>query len=162
MRHLGGGDHGTGIRCGECQRTDRPASLGPIFAASQWGALIGAFLFGPCADRWGRRRFLFTTCLLFSLLTLATAWAMGGGSGLIALAALAYPTFMRSTGIGWGLGWSRLGSAIGPLLAGMMVSASWSPARVFLALGLIGVANALVVALMGVVARSRRMAAAPA
>lgn len=86
----------------------------------------------------------------------------GGGCGLIALAALAYPTFMRSTGIGWGLGWSRLGSAIGPLLAGVMVSASWSPARVFLALGLIGVANALVVAVMGVVARSRRMAAAPA
>jgi hypothetical protein len=44
----------------------------------------------------------------------------------------------------------------------MMVSASWSPARVFLALGLIGVTNALVVAVMGVVARSRRMAAAPA
>lgn len=60
-----------------------PGSLGPIFAASQWGALIGAFLFGPCADRWGRRRFLFTTCALFSLLTLATAWATSFESLLV-------------------------------------------------------------------------------
>ncbi|HXQ51757.1 MAG TPA: MFS transporter [Stellaceae bacterium] len=52
-----------------------PALLGPIFSSAQWGSLIGSLIFGPCADRWGRRRFLVACTLLFSLATLATPFA---------------------------------------------------------------------------------------
>jgi AAHS family 4-hydroxybenzoate transporter-like MFS transporter len=52
-----------------------PGALGPILSASPWGALFGAFLFGVCADRWGRRPILIGCGVLFSCATLATAWS---------------------------------------------------------------------------------------
>jgi AAHS family 4-hydroxybenzoate transporter-like MFS transporter len=50
-------------------------SLGPIFAASHWGAVIGGLVFGACADRWGRRNLLIAMSLLFSSMTIATVWS---------------------------------------------------------------------------------------
>src|SRR5476649_1558274 len=44
-----------------------PGALGPIFAASQWGFMLGALAFGPCADRWGRKQFLLASSILFAL-----------------------------------------------------------------------------------------------
>ena len=86
----------------------------------------------------------------------------GGGSGLIALSAILYPTFMRSTGIGWGLGWCRVGSSIGPLLIGALFGAGWSADRIFLVLGLIALLDAAVVLCLGANARHRRALAAAA
>ena len=67
----------------------------------------------------------------------------GGQAGLNALAASYYPTAVRSTGVGWALGIGRVGSIVGPMLAGILVSLDWTPAQIFLA----GTIPALIAAL---------------
>ena len=57
-------------------------------------------------------------------------------SGLIALAAIYYPTAIRSTGVGWAMGMGRVGSFAGPLAVGLLVAAELSTVGVFVALGL--------------------------
>ena len=58
---------------------------------------------------------------------------IGGQPGLNALAATYYPTYMRSTGIGWGLGIGRVGAIIGPYVGGRLVALEWGADRMFLA-----------------------------
>jgi MFS transporter, AAHS family, 4-hydroxybenzoate transporter len=55
----------------------------------------------------------------------------GGQKSVIALAAVYYPIKLRSTGVGWALGIGRLGGIAGPLIAGMLYSAHWTPAEIF-------------------------------
>ncbi|SAL68607.1 major facilitator transporter [Caballeronia udeis] len=55
----------------------------------------------------------------------------GGQKSVIALAAVYYPVDLRSTGVGWALGIGRLGGIAGPLVAGMLYSAHWTPAEIF-------------------------------
>ena len=57
---------------------------------------------------------------------------IGAQAGLNALAANFYPTSIRSTGVGWALGIGRIGSIIGPILAGMLLSIAWQPWQVLL------------------------------
>jgi MFS transporter, AAHS family, 4-hydroxybenzoate transporter len=57
----------------------------------------------------------------------------GAQAGLNALSASFYPTTIRSTGVGWALGIGRIGSIIGPLVAGMMLRMGWTPPQIFLA-----------------------------
>jgi len=59
-----------------------------------------------------------------------------GSSGLIALAAIYYPTAIRSTGVGWAMGMGRVGSFAGPLAVGSLVATGLSTVGVFVALGL--------------------------
>lgn len=47
----------------------------------------------------------------------------GGFTGLYGAAAKAYPTAIRSTGIGWGIGLGRLGAVVGPAAAGYLIVA---------------------------------------
>jgi hypothetical protein len=46
----------------------------------------------------------------------------GGFTGLYGVAAKAYPTNIRSTGIGWSIGLGRLGAVIGPGVAGYLIA----------------------------------------
>jgi AAHS family 4-hydroxybenzoate transporter-like MFS transporter len=57
----------------------------------------------------------------------------GAQAGLNALAAMYYPTAIRSTGVGWALGIGRIGSIVGPLLGGVMLSLQWTPQQIFMA-----------------------------
>ena len=50
---------------------------------------------------------------------------LGGQLGANAMAALVYPTSSRATGIGWALGVGRIGSIVGPLLGGLLLSLHW-------------------------------------
>ncbi len=50
------------------------ASLGPIFSAALFGAMVGALTFGPLGDRFGRKRMLVAAAVLFGIFTLATAF----------------------------------------------------------------------------------------
>ena len=59
-----------------------------------------------------------------------------GSSGLIALAAIYYPTAIRSTGVGWAMGMGRVGSFAGPLAVGSLVATGLSTIGVFGALAL--------------------------
>ena len=60
----------------------------------------------------------------------------GGSSGLIALAAIYYPTAIRSTGVGWAMGMGRLGSFAGPLAVGSLVAFGLSTTGIFVAIAL--------------------------
>jgi AAHS family 4-hydroxybenzoate transporter-like MFS transporter len=68
-----------------------------------------------------------------------------GASGAIALAALTYPTAIRSSGIGWAMGMGRFGQVLAPLLAGAVIAASWSNVELFLAAGLAPILGALAI-----------------
>ncbi|WP_321795481.1 MFS transporter [Caballeronia sp. J97] len=75
------------------------------FAAPVWLLMIAVFCAGFCIS--------------------------GGQKSVIALAAIYYPSNLRSTGVGWALGIGRLGGIAGPLIVGVMYSAHWTPAEVF-------------------------------
>src|SRR5436190_14132601 len=52
----------------------RPA-LGPVFAAANFGVLVGSLLFTMLADLIGRRPVILWATLFFSVLTIATGFA---------------------------------------------------------------------------------------
>ena len=58
---------------------------------------------------------------------------VGGQIAANALAAAFYPTSVRATGVGWALGIGRVGSIIGPLVGGVLLTMKWSTASVFMA-----------------------------
>jgi AAHS family 4-hydroxybenzoate transporter-like MFS transporter len=50
-------------------------SLGPVFSSGLLGIMLGALLFGPLADRWGRKPVLVLCTVLFGISGLLTATA---------------------------------------------------------------------------------------
>jgi AAHS family 4-hydroxybenzoate transporter-like MFS transporter len=108
--------------------------------------LCGVFiaLMAMMADSWS-----LVIVLAFLLGFLVT----GAQAGLNVLAANFYPTFIRSTGVGWALGVGRIGSIMGPIFAGMLLSRDWQPQQVLL-VGAIPAIFALVSVLLGRLAPS--------
>jgi AAHS family 4-hydroxybenzoate transporter-like MFS transporter len=110
-----------------------------IGAMLQIGGVVGTFTLGNFIDRFSFRALALTyfiasvaiTAIGFSghsvaLVTVAIFCAgfciVGGQIASNALAATYYPTAMRSTGVGWALGIGRIGSIVGPLVGGVMIS----------------------------------------
>lgn len=68
---------------------------------------------------------LFPWMRSLSLLILAFLvgfFLVGGQIGLNAIAGTIYPTDIRATGVGWALGIGRIGSILGPVLGGVLIS----------------------------------------
>jgi MFS transporter, AAHS family, 4-hydroxybenzoate transporter len=115
------------------------------------GGIVGTFAEGFLIKIGGPFRILFAEfglcgLLIASMAMMANSWLLviilafllgflvtGAQAGLNVLAAQFYPTFIRSTGVGWTLGIGRIGSIVGPLLAGMLLSKHWQPWQVLLA-----------------------------
>ncbi|MFJ2992364.1 MFS transporter [Pandoraea sp. NPDC087047] len=53
-----------------------PAHLAPLFGAGLAGLMAGAFLFGPLADKLGRKTILIFSVLFFGVASLASAWSV--------------------------------------------------------------------------------------
>jgi len=66
------------------------------------------------------------------LLSMATGFfVIGGQSAQHAVTGEIYPTFVRSTGVGWALTMGRFGAICGPLLGGLLQSAGFSFSQFF-------------------------------
>jgi AAHS family 4-hydroxybenzoate transporter-like MFS transporter len=87
--------------------------------------------------------------LLFTAVFVA-GWSVPGGQpGVNALAAVYYPTYLRSTGIGWGLGIGRLGAIVGPVVGGILIANHWTPRAVFYAAAVPAAVSAVVMFALG-------------
>jgi AAHS family 4-hydroxybenzoate transporter-like MFS transporter len=71
--------------------------------------------------------------LLFVIVFLAGWAVVGSQPGINAFEGTFYPTYLRSTGIGWGLGVGRAGAIFGPVIAGEFMRRAWSTREIFLA-----------------------------
>jgi AAHS family 4-hydroxybenzoate transporter-like MFS transporter len=134
-------------------------------AAYHVGGLVGGLGLGRLLDRWAPTEVLKWAYLLgalgvgvlgiatlpymltIALIAIVGACTIGGQIALNAYAALAYPSAIRSTGVGWALGMGRLGSILGPLTVGLMLDRGWhrSEIVVLLAIPLTGAAIGCVV-----------------
>jgi MFS transporter, AAHS family, 4-hydroxybenzoate transporter len=116
----------------------------------QVGGVVGTFALGSIIDRFSFRALalvyfmavfavasigqlghsaVFVTMAIFA----AGFCIVGGQIAANALAAGFYPTSLRATGVGWALGIGRVGSIVGPLVGGALLTAKWSTASVFIA-----------------------------
>jgi MFS transporter, AAHS family, 4-hydroxybenzoate transporter len=117
------------------------------YLINAWGAytvLIAEFGFGAVSMAllgYVARSFGLAAAVAFVLGFLV----IGAQGGLNALAARFYPTSMRSTGVGWALGVGRVGSVVGPLLAGILLTAGWKPRQLLLGGGLAAVCACLAI-----------------
>jgi AAHS family 4-hydroxybenzoate transporter-like MFS transporter len=121
-----------------------------VGAMQQAGSVIATILLGPLFDRIGFYRSLAPLLIASAVGVLvmgmagaslpvlnaaalfAGAGIMGGQTAAIIVAGAFYPTFIRATGVGWGLGIGRVGAIIGPLIGGWMVANHWSPNQIFM------------------------------
>lgn len=129
------------------------------FRSSLFPLLSGMFLIGAIATALiGYSAPSFLQVCIFS--TIAGLFIPAGLSGIYGLSAIIYPTFMRSTGIGWASGFGRIGSSTGPMLVGLMFAASWTTPLTMLSLGIIVLVNVVCVLQMGLMIKRRSTAAA--
>jgi AAHS family 4-hydroxybenzoate transporter-like MFS transporter len=71
---------------------------------------------------------------MLTVIVFIAGWCVVGGQpGVNTLAATYYPTYLRTTGIGWGLGIGRIGAIVGPIIGGVMLGQQWSNQQLFLA-----------------------------
>ena len=83
--------------------------------------------------------------MLFVVAFMAGLGIFAGQPGLNSFAATIYPTDVRSTGIGSGLGIGRFGAFLGPILAGELMRRHWSGQDLFHAAAIPAVLSAFAV-----------------
>lgn len=63
---------------------------------------------------------------LLTLTAIIGLFQQGSMTGYYAIAARAYPTEIRTTGVGWGIGLGRIGAVVSPALTGLLLVWGWS------------------------------------
>lgn len=144
------------------------------FSLWDFGALIGGVALAWMASRISLERLLALAyvvsagCLfalgtvkelsmLTSIVTFLTGFSVVGASFCLgALAASYYPTAIRATGVGMGLGIGRVGSIASPILAGSALAAGWSNAQIFSAAIVPAAIAGVAVLLLAVIGQRQR------
>jgi AAHS family 4-hydroxybenzoate transporter-like MFS transporter len=115
-------------------------SLGPVFSAGLLGLMIGALIFGPLADKTGRRRIILASTAVFGIGTLLTVFAtdttwlialrvltgLGLGGAMpnaVALTSEFSPHRRRATLVMMMFAGFSIGAALGGLLAAALIPA---------------------------------------
>jgi AAHS family 4-hydroxybenzoate transporter-like MFS transporter len=93
--------------------------------------------------------------LLFVVVFIAGWSVVGSQPGINAFEAMYYPTYLRSTGVGWGLGIGRAGAIVGPVLGGVFMGLRWSTRDIFLAAAIPALVSAIAMLTLGRAMRSR-------
>src|SRR3982075_3720338 len=126
------------------------SSAAAIGSMLQVGGVVGTFALGSVIDRFSFRALALVyfiavfavgaigqlghSIVFVTMAIFAAGFCMVGGQiAANALAAGFYPTSIRATGVGWALGIGRVGSILGPLVGGALLTAKWSTGSVFMA-----------------------------
>ena len=145
----------------------------------QVGGTLGTLVFAGLIPRLGFVPVLATSFAFASLVIAAVGFSLpvlgllaftvflagwcsiGAQPGLNALSATFYPTYLRSTGIGWALGFARFGGVVGPLVGGALMARRWSADQLFLAAALPPLVAWIGIVLLSRVFRRQAAASAP-
>jgi MFS transporter, AAHS family, 4-hydroxybenzoate transporter len=95
-----------------------------------------------------------------SLLVLAFLvgfFLVGGQIGLNSIAGTIYPTDIRATGAGWALGIGRIGSILGPVLGGILISAHLPLRLLFIYTALVVLVCAVMISVLWKITQTRRL-----
>jgi len=119
-------------------------------AMVQFAGVAAAFAMGPLVDRYGPQRVLPIAYVIAALCVagiglagsavgLTIVMAFGIGIGTVGaqncnngVAAKFYPTSIRATGVGWALAVGRIGSIVGPVVGGILLSTHVDIRMIFL------------------------------
>ena len=114
------------------------------------GGVIGIYLLGYLSIKWKLTNLIFNLSIASAISMIAFALApnelntllilivmigilqQSAFTGLYGVAAKAYPTEIRSTGVGWAIGLGRIGAVIGPALAGYLILAGYDMSANFM------------------------------
>jgi len=140
-----------------------PQAFGLVFSAALAGLALGAFLFGPVADRAGRKRVLVGATFCFGFFTLATAYAgslpellacrflagvgLGGAMpSFISLASEYVPKARRAAVVGLLWAGFPLGGVVGGLLGSRIIPAyGWQ--SIFVVGGVLPILSSMLLAI---------------
>ena len=97
--------------------------------------------------------------VLYAIVFIAGWCIVGGQPGLNALGSSYYPTYLRSTGVGAGLGVGRIGAIVGPVIGSVLVAQQWAPQQLLWAAAVpAAVSTAVLLTLWAVLGRTPRPA----
>jgi MFS transporter, AAHS family, 4-hydroxybenzoate transporter len=136
-----------------------------VVAFNGLGAVIGQSSAGRLIQRFGILPVMLPGFLLGAVATVGLGYAASsvalaatfvglvglflgfGTASAIALAAIIYPTPIRSTGVGWGMAMGRFGQIVAPFIAGALLGAGWTADRIMLVIACGGLIAAVFVVL---------------
>ncbi|WP_424186302.1 MFS transporter [Actinokineospora sp. G85] len=123
------------------------------------GAVVGALLASPLAERFGPRRVVAgcfglgaagmvlvgsqpSAAVVPVLVAVVGLGTTGTQILVIGLATATFPTAVRGAGVAWCTGFGRLGGIAGPLVVGLLVAAGSGVESLFTALGVVAAVGA--------------------
>ena len=90
-----------------------------------------------------------SSTLLCTIAFVSGALSLGAQICTVALCSSFYETFLRATGVGWGMGIGRGGAIVGPVLGGLLLAAGAGASTLFLVAGLTSLVSAMGVYSLG-------------
>ena len=142
----------------------------------QIGGCVGVLLYGPILDRFNPfmvlgLNYLFgaifipligasgsEVALVMAMIFFSGISIIGGQNAMNAVTATLYPTYIRSTGVGWALGIGRIGAIIGPIIGGALLASQIPLQSIFFVGAVSALCTAAGVFLLGRAQRRRSLA----